>query len=186
MSLSSPINCQSLPIFHYSCVAPSVPHSTLTRVKQAKREKKKKGRTPGSESAEHEREIHAVTSSCIRTGTGSEEEQLQGRSLSTGKRHTLFLCRRSNIWPRVWAHMTTAPYAEVWRIWRTCRWRFSNERANFTVLNTHSFHTERERHSSVTKSNMPNTHPKMWRQQSLSAKVRRLLKIMSNIISFSL
>lgn len=42
MSLSSPINCQSLPIFHYSCVAPSVPHSTLTRVKQAKREKKKK------------------------------------------------------------------------------------------------------------------------------------------------
>lgn len=64
------INCQSLAISHHSCVAPSVPCSTLSRVRQAKG-KKKKETTRGWVSRQKFM-LSPVSVSSITVGTGSE------------------------------------------------------------------------------------------------------------------
>lgn len=127
-----PINCQSLAISHHSCAASSAPRSTLSLVRQAKekRGKKKKSRLPGDESAKRNsccyQFLHSVLAMRLTAGKVWEHWK---ETLSVS-------LQGSNICSCVWAHMIRAPCTEVQRIWRTDRWRFSNQCSSFIVLST--------------------------------------------------
>lgn len=155
------INCQSLAISHHSCVAPSVPCSTLSRVRQAKGKKKKKKQTTRGWVSREKFMLSPVSVSSITVGTGSENNCRE--TVSTGKRHTLCLCRAATS-AHVSGHMWSESPIQRFREFGGQTDEGFPTNVPVSLCSTLVFHTESERHVSVTKAKMPNTCHKMWRK----------------------
>lgn len=126
-----PINCQRLPISPHSCAASSVPCSTLSRVRQAKGKKKQTSRRWVSR---EKLMLLPVSVSSITIGTDSENNCRE--SLWALQRDTLCFSAEQQHLLMCLGTCNRASYTEVQRIWRTDRWRFSNQCDSFIVLNT--------------------------------------------------